>query len=124
MDTPEPTAATYPDAFAAEQITNQLLARTHAMLLRNALIVLKTTQPTTRAAQFIKNSNIVRNPAHQVIDYKIILIPKPLMYKVAIHLFALSQITPLLKRKLTLRPRPIHQLSLLLLHLLILSRLI
>jgi hypothetical protein len=124
MDTPEPTAATNPDAFAAEQIISQLLARTHAMLLRNALTVLKTTQLTTRATQFIKNSNVVRNPAHQVINYKIILISKPLMYKVTIHLFALSQITPLLKRKLTLRLRPTHRISLSLLPLLILSRLI
>ncbi|VVC38959.1 Hypothetical protein CINCED_3A018841 [Cinara cedri] len=68
-----------------------------------ALIVLKTTQSTTRAAQFIKNSNIVRYSAHQVIEYIIILIPKPLMYKVAIHLIALFLINSLLKRKLTLR---------------------
>ncbi|VVC34870.1 Hypothetical protein CINCED_3A025832 [Cinara cedri] len=58
------------------------------MFLRSALIVLKTTQPTLMAAQFIKNS-IIRYPAHQAIEYIIILIPKPLIYKVAIHLITL-----------------------------------
>ncbi|KAL4107280.1 hypothetical protein QTP88_017651 [Uroleucon formosanum] len=38
------------------------------MLLRNTLIVLKTIQPTTRAAQFTKNSNVVRYPARQAMS--------------------------------------------------------
>jgi len=124
MATLEHIVAINPDAFAVEQIISQPIAQTHAMLLQNALSVLKTTQPTIRAGQFIKNFNVVRYPAHLVIVYKIILIPITLMYKVPTQRFVLSLITPLIKRKLTLRPRPIHQPTLLHLLLLILSRLI